>query len=162
MPFELQEEVNLNFYKILDEEDTDPRRKEVRKVIEIYNNPPPIPKRVDSIARNIDQYFTKELVRQANKEDLVLQIEREILNLSPTESDDEFVSDIGNEHDETMFPEVPPPPFELNNNLPHDFYSTEDNPPIPPPPSTDAYSIFPNGTKRFDSHALTLKHAKYK
>ena len=31
LPFELQEEVNLNFYKVLDEEDTDPRRKEVSR-----------------------------------------------------------------------------------------------------------------------------------
>jgi len=67
LPFEEREEVNLNFYKILDEQDKDPKLKEMKKVVKIYTTPPPIPKRVDSVAKNIDQYFKQDLVQQADK-----------------------------------------------------------------------------------------------
>ena len=45
------------------------------RIINIYKTPPPIPKRVDSVAKNIDQYFRQDLVKQAEKEDIVQDIE---------------------------------------------------------------------------------------
>jgi hypothetical protein len=89
IPFEQREEVNLNFYKILDENDKDPRRAEIRKIVNQYQKPPPIPKRQDSVAKNIDKYFKLDLIKQADKDDFVHQIEREILDFSGSESEDE-------------------------------------------------------------------------
>merc|ERR1712130_491673 len=165
----MQEEVNLNFYKVLDEEDTDPRRKEVRRIINIYKTPPPIPKRVDSVAKNIDQYFRQDLVKQAEKDDIVQDIEREILNFSP---DDEFLSaeeSQGETHPElspsgtgsaSVFPDIPtPPPLEYDREAEHIAPSNGKNSqratsPVVKTgnsggnPAGTACSDAPNGTKR--------------
>lgn len=124
----------------MDEEDTDPHKKQVRKVIDLYKNmpsqPPPIPKRlikffnilieqekfmflfyilkilfrVDSIAKNIDQYFNIQLVKDAEKDEMVHKIEQEILDFS---MDEEDISEKSNEQEF----EIPPLPEELKKGL---------------------------------------------
>ena len=53
------------------------------------STPPPIPKRVDSIAKNIDKYFDLKLVKRADEdeENAGERIEKQILNPSDAESD---------------------------------------------------------------------------
>ena len=116
-------------------------------MVKIYTTPPPIPKRVDSVAKNIDHYFKHDLVKQAEKDDLVLQIEREILNLSPEISDQEI-----GENDETSLPEMPLPPLpvEITQILPAEE-NDEKSKPIQPP-------LVYDGTKS----AFSIKRAKYK
>ena len=61
---------------------------------------------VDSIAKNIDQYFNIQLVKDAEKDEMVHKIEQEILDFS---MDEEDVSEKSNEQDF----EIPPLPEEL-------------------------------------------------
>ena len=64
------------------EADKDPKEKELKDIIKRYKTPPPLPKRTDSIARNIDKYFNTDLLKSGEageeKKDLEV-IEHRIL-----------------------------------------------------------------------------------
>ena len=77
------------FYLIL-EADPDPKLAEVRKVIEIYKTPPPVPKRNDSIACNIEKYFNTDLIKKGEEDDgdnMELIEERILAEDEPEQSD---------------------------------------------------------------------------
>ncbi|CAG5111867.1 Oidioi.mRNA.OKI2018_I69.chr2.g6138.t1.cds [Oikopleura dioica] len=88
VPFEQREEVTLHFYPPVDKEN-DEEFDNVRQICKNYSTPPPIPKRVDSIAKNIDKYFDLKLVKRADEdeENAGERIEKQILNPSDVESD---------------------------------------------------------------------------
>ena len=69
----------------------------MRRLIDAYKTPPPLPKREDSIARNIEKYFNTDLIKRGEEEDeenMELIEERILDNSSPTslsvDTDDQF------------------------------------------------------------------------
>ena len=82
--------------RIDSEADPDPKQAEVRRIIDSYKTPPPLPKRGDSIARNIEKYFNTDLIKKGEEDDeenMELIEERILDNSSPTQSvdtDDQF------------------------------------------------------------------------
>ena len=66
--------------------------------------------RVDSIAKNIDQYFNIQLVKDAEKDEMVHKIEQEILDFS---MDEEDISEKSNEQEF----DIPPLPEELKKGF---------------------------------------------
>ena len=65
---------------------------------------------MDSIAKNIDQYFNIQLVKDAEKDEMVHKIEQEILDFS---MDEEDISEQSNEQEF----DIPPLPEELKKGL---------------------------------------------
>ena len=65
---------------------------------------------MDSIAKNIDQYFNIQLVKDAEKDEMVHKIEQEILDFS---MDEEDISEKSNEQEF----EIPPLPEELKKGF---------------------------------------------
>ena len=71
----------------------DPKLAEVKKVIKIYKTPPPVPKRGDSIACNIEKYFNTDLIKkgeQDDEENMELIEERILSEDVNCDTDDQF------------------------------------------------------------------------
>ena len=75
------------------DDDKDPKLAEVKKVIKIYKTPPPVPKRADSIACNIEKYFNTDLIKkgeQDDEENMELIEERILSEDVNCDTDDQF------------------------------------------------------------------------
>ena len=87
---------------IFSEADNDPKEKELKDIIKRYKTPPPLPKRTDSIARNIDKYFNTDLLKSGEageeKQDLEV-IEHRILG---DETEENFTDDQVEDFEEGM------------------------------------------------------------
>ena len=87
----------------ISEADTNPKEKELKDIIKRYKTPPPLPKRTDSIARNIDKYFNTDLLKSGEageeKQDLEV-IEHRILG---DETEDNLTDDQVEDFEEGLF-----------------------------------------------------------
>ncbi|CBY41312.1 unnamed protein product [Oikopleura dioica] len=141
VPFEQREEVTLHFYPPVDTED-DKEFDSVRQLCKNYSTPPPIPKRIDSIAKNIDKYFDLKLVKRADEdeENAGERIERQILDSSdielesevsfeedeaseaqlvPFTEDEKSIPDVGEFQEPKILDAFPAPPICVNLPVPH-------------------------------------------
>ena len=83
----------------------------MKDIIKRYKTPPPLPKRTDSIARNIDKYFNTDLLKSGEageeKQDLEV-IEHRILG---DETEDNLTDDQVEDFEEGLFEQLQPYPL---------------------------------------------------